>query len=209
MFIKITGIEPQFKVYRMIESVEGKIYIGKTKRPLQERMKNHRYSQQYADRHFSDVGWNNVTVEIIDTANSDEELCKKEQIKITEYFTNHKQLLLNINNCYSLSRHSVKEQLKEAVHVHYSEIDLFPDNHWFTCQRKIDEYDHDVFKFIKNNKYIIKHVGGARKYISKCISKKKKNQLTNDEARSLIIAFLKDKPWRGKCEVNRQWNKNT
>ena len=50
MFIKITGIEPQFKVYRMIESVEGKLYIGKTKRPLQERMKNHRYSQQYADR---------------------------------------------------------------------------------------------------------------------------------------------------------------
>ena len=57
--------------------MEGKIYIGKTKRPLQERMKNHRHSQQYADRPFSDVGWNNVTVEIIDTANSDEELCKK------------------------------------------------------------------------------------------------------------------------------------
>ncbi len=209
MFIKIEGIEPQFKVYKMSESVEGKIYIGKTKRPLQERMNCHRSSKQYADKHFSNVGWNNVTVEIIDSANNDEELSKKESIKITEIFTNKKHLLLNRNNFYDYSHYTRKETTIEAPkYIHFSEIDIFPDNHWFSCQRKIDDYSYDVFRFIKNNKYIIKQVFGAREYVSNCISKMKNNQLTNDHARSIIIKFLIDKPWRGKCEMNSQWNKS-
>ena len=48
---------------------------------LQERINGHRNSKQYADTHFSNVGWNNVLVEIIDTAHNDEELSKKENIK--------------------------------------------------------------------------------------------------------------------------------
>ena len=94
MFIKIEGVEPQFKVYKMSESVEGKVYIGKTKRPLQERMNCHRSSRQYADKHFSNVGWNNVTVEIIDTANNDVELSKKEYIKITYCYTDKKTFIV-------------------------------------------------------------------------------------------------------------------
>ena len=77
MKIISNGIEPQFKIYKMSENIEGKVYIGKTKRPLQERINGHRSSKQYADKHFSNVGWNNVLVEIIDTANNDEELSKK------------------------------------------------------------------------------------------------------------------------------------
>ena len=208
MFIKIDGIEPQFKVYKMAESVEGKIYIGKTKKPLQERMNNHHSSQQYADKHFSNVGWNNVTVEIIDTANNDEELCKKEHLRITEYFVQNKNLLLNRNNFYDIRRYA-KNTAPEPVteYIYFNEIDIFPTSHWFSCQRKIDDYQHDVFKFIKNNKYIIKQVCGARQYISNCVFKLKKNEITNDHARRLIINFLKDKPWRGKCEFNKQWMK--
>ena len=208
MFIKIEGVEPQFKVYKMSESVEGKVYIGKTKRPLQERMNCHRSSRQYADKHFSNVGWNNVTVEIIDTANNDVELSKKEYIKITDCYTDKKHLLLNRNNFYEYSKYARKvATTEEPTYIQYSEIDLFPNNHWFSCQRKIDDYSYDVFEFIKNNKYIIKQVFGARKYVSDCISKMKNNQLTNDHARSLIIIFLRDKSWRGKCEMNTQWNK--
>ena len=95
MKILIDGIEPQFKVYKMIESVENKFYIGKTRNPLKERMNGHRHGnhgEKSADRHFSDVGWNNVTVEIIDTANDDEELKVKETEQIIK---NRSPLMLN------------------------------------------------------------------------------------------------------------------
>ena len=100
MKINIDGIEPQFKVYKMTESVENKFYIGKTKNPLKDRMSGHRHGdhgEKSADRHFSDVGWNNVTVEIIDTANDDEELKVKEAEQI---FKNRSPLMLNkyLNN---------------------------------------------------------------------------------------------------------------
>ena len=100
MLIKIEGIEPQFKVYKMSENVEGKIYIGKTKCPLKERMKGHRYGKMPCDQHFSNIGWNNVTVEIIDTANSDAELLVRENKKISEYYGNNKVNLLNKNNIF-------------------------------------------------------------------------------------------------------------
>jgi hypothetical protein len=216
MFIKINGIEPQFKIYKMTESVDGKMYIGKTKRPLHERMRDHRNSKQHADKHFSNVGWNNVTVEIIDTANSDEELHQKESIRILEYYQSNRELLLNKNG-YVMFQYVQSAILEGRSDVHQNDLgeqsiitgfDLFPDNRCFNCQRKIDEYSREIFKFIKYNRYIIKNVCGARKYVSKCVSKMKRNQLTNDEARTLIIAFLKDKPWRGKCEMNSQWNKS-
>ena len=150
MFIKIEGVEPQFKVYKMSESVEGKVYIGKTKRPLQERMNCHRSSRQYADKHFSNVGWNNVTVEIIDTANNDVELSKKEYIKITDCYTDKKHLLLNRNNFYDYSKYARKvATTEEPTYIQYSEIDLFPNDRLSGCQRKIDDYSHDVFRFIK------------------------------------------------------------
>ena len=39
----INGIEPQFKVYKMTETVENKFYIGKTKQPLRDRMNGHKH----------------------------------------------------------------------------------------------------------------------------------------------------------------------
>ena len=154
------------------------------------------------------MGWNNVLVEIIDTANNDEELRKKEFIKITEWYTDKKHLLLNKNNFYDYSQYVRKESTKEIpTYIQYSEIDLFQNDRLSGCQRKIDDYSHDVFKFIQNNKYIIKQVSGARDYVSNCISKMKSNQLTNASARALIIDYLIDKPWRGKCETNSQWKK--
>ena len=95
MKINIQGIEPQFKVYRMTEFVENKFYIGKTKKPLKDRMNGHRHGdhgEKSADTHFSNVGWNNVIVEIIDTANSEEELKMKEEEQITKHLS---PLMLN------------------------------------------------------------------------------------------------------------------
>ena len=135
-------------------------------------------------------------------------MSKKEYVKINDCYTDKKHLLLNRNNFCDYSQNTKKlTTVEEPKYIHFSETGIFPNNHWFSFQRKIDDYNHDVFKFIKNNKYIIKQVFGAREYVSDCISKMKNNKLTNDHARLLTINYLRDKPWRGKCEMNSQWNK--
>ena len=67
-----------------------------------------------------------------------------------------KHLLLNRNNFCDYSQNTKNvTTVEEPKYIHFSEIDIFPNNHWFSCQRKIDHYNYDMFKFIKNNKYII------------------------------------------------------
>ena len=95
MNIIINGVEPQFKVYKMTDSVESKFYVGKTKKSLKERMNGHKHGdhgEKSADSHFADVGWRNVTVEIIDTVNDEQELALKEREHIIK---NKGPLMLN------------------------------------------------------------------------------------------------------------------
>ena len=99
MKIVISGVEPQYKVYKMSECVDHKFYIGKTKKPIKERMNGHKHGdhgERSADAHFADVGWRNVTVEIIDTANDEEELNRKEKEHIIK---NHGPMILNRHFC--------------------------------------------------------------------------------------------------------------
>ena len=167
-------INTQYKVYKMCESVEGKIYIGKTKLPIYMRINAHKHSNASADIHFSDVGWNNVTTEIIDEAKDEEELDYKEKEHINNYYRTHKDLLLikNTLNC----------------------IDFWKNKK----QMKINTEMKNVLLFIKTNRYIIKNVSGARVYICECVKKFKKNELSNDDARSQIIEFFKTKSWNCK-----------
>ena len=83
------GIEPQFKIYKMSENVENKFYIGKTRQPLNDRMKGHRKCDNddstSADTHFSNIGWNNVTCQIIDVCNDEIELIQKEYDYIRKF----------------------------------------------------------------------------------------------------------------------------
>ena len=83
MKINIVGIEPQFNIYRMRENIENQYYIGKTSIPIHDRMSKHQNSPiQHSDKHFANVGWNNVTVDIIDTSDNNEELTEKEKYYI-------------------------------------------------------------------------------------------------------------------------------
>ena len=99
MKINIIGIEPQFKVYKMSENIDNMYYIGKTKAPLIKRMNYHRHTkgetQLYCDIHFADVGFRNVTVDIIDVANNDEELDTKEKEHIKTHYETDKLHMLN------------------------------------------------------------------------------------------------------------------
>ncbi len=66
-------------IYKIINTVNGKIYIGKTQAPLILRIRKHccevrKGTNRYlcdAIRHYN---WDNFTVEVIETCSSDEEL---------------------------------------------------------------------------------------------------------------------------------------
>ena len=64
--------EPQFKVYKMTESIENKFYYGKTSQQIDKRMKQHQERKLSCDVHFSNVGWNNVTRQVIEACNEEE-----------------------------------------------------------------------------------------------------------------------------------------
>ena len=116
MKILIDGIEPQFKIYKMSENIENKFYIGKTKQPLKERMNGHRHGGHdcvSADNHFSDVGWNNVTVEIIDFANDDLDLALKEQENIIKFTKENGDKILNK---YFTKNISKSKHIKDPVY---------------------------------------------------------------------------------------------
>ena len=104
MKIIINDIEPQFKVYKITESINNKIYIGSTFQPLKHRMSLHKCCHNDLSKYFSDIGWNNTTVEIIDTANDKTEMKRKEDECIKECRINNSKLLLNQRRAYVGSR---------------------------------------------------------------------------------------------------------
>lgn len=71
--------EPCYKIYKMSESIENKYYYGKTHQPLHLRMKQHQEGKLACDVHFSNVGFNNVTVEIVEPAKNEEDMNMLEQ----------------------------------------------------------------------------------------------------------------------------------
>lgn len=79
------------KIYKITNTVNGKVYIGQTTRPIQQRFRRHINDAINCnlDTHFARAirkyGPSEFIVEEIDSANSQEELNKKEQHWIAEY----------------------------------------------------------------------------------------------------------------------------
>ena len=121
------GTEPQFKVYKMSENIENKFYIGKTFLRLYMRMNQHTHQHTNADNHFANIGWDNVTVEIIDTANNKDELLRKERENIIKHYLLDKNHILNKNNAndFAVEFWGFIKQKKNDV------IDEFEDEKYF------------------------------------------------------------------------------
>ena len=62
---------------------------------LYMRINSHRHGKTHADRHFASVGWDNVTMEIIDHAINSDELTIKESELIQKALREHKYKVLN------------------------------------------------------------------------------------------------------------------
>ena len=83
------------KYIKWLNLLKANFMLEKQKKNLKERMNGHKHGdhgEKSADSHFADVGWRNVTVEIIDTANDEQELALKEREHIVK---NKGPLMLN------------------------------------------------------------------------------------------------------------------
>jgi group I intron endonuclease len=73
------------KVYKLVNSVDDKIYIGSTCLPLPKRLYDHKQKARKTilpcHRHFNEIGWNNVRIVLIEnvTAETKDQLTMREQ----------------------------------------------------------------------------------------------------------------------------------
>lgn len=74
-------------IYKATNLLDGKIYVGQTSRTLNQRMSEHLANNRtsYFDRALKKYGINNFKIEIIDKAETKEELDRKERYYI-EFF---------------------------------------------------------------------------------------------------------------------------
>lgn len=78
----------QYIIYKIQNKINGKVYIGKTKRGLNCRLKEHfsdRSSCSYLKNAINKYGFESFNFDIIGYANNEEELCKLEKEFILQY----------------------------------------------------------------------------------------------------------------------------
>lgn len=117
-------------IYKITNKYDGKIYIGQTVRTLEERMGEHkRKKQTYFDKHYKNT--NDFIVEIIDYANSIEELNEKEKYYISKFnsiFPNGYNYCEGGDNTTGF-RHS--EESKRKMSEHKKGRYCGEENHYF------------------------------------------------------------------------------
>ena len=190
MKINIIGIEPQFKIYKISESIDGMLYIGKTKQPLRQRMYQHQKNPQLkSDEHFANVGWDNVVVDIIDVANDDNALHLKETEHIMQHSKLYKNSLLNKNSII------YERKIKGESYGPYSTDSLAQDKDAnglpsFYAGKRIWDGNEDVNKFTKDNELLINSIPDCIIYVSECLQRYDEGKLTNCQAKEQIMDFL-------------------
>lgn len=83
----INELEVYGVIYKITNNINGKSYIGQTVRSVEVRIKEHIRKSCIMSRAFKKYGIENFTIEIIDSAYSEEELNKKEIYWISKFDT--------------------------------------------------------------------------------------------------------------------------
>ena len=89
-------------IYKVVNNINGKIYIGKTSRDIPTRWREHCSKAKNKDSYFhcalNYYGIDNFTIEELDTAKSEEELNSLEQYWISFYKSNIKDNGYNLTS---------------------------------------------------------------------------------------------------------------
>ena len=69
-------------IYLITNLLNSMKYVGQTKRPLKERISEHKRGDQYIDRAIKKYGWENFMVEVLEECDSFEQLNEREKFWI-------------------------------------------------------------------------------------------------------------------------------
>lgn len=73
-------------IYKITNRLNGKVYVGQTKRPLEKRIQEHfRYKKSPISKALRSIGLSGFEIRVIDHAHSHEELDEKERFWIKYY----------------------------------------------------------------------------------------------------------------------------
>ena len=73
------------EIYRITNNLNGKTYIGQTRRTVAERVKQHIYQQSKVGKAITKYGTENFSIDVIDRADTQEELDSLERFWIAFY----------------------------------------------------------------------------------------------------------------------------
>jgi group I intron endonuclease len=105
-------------IYKVINKLNKKIYIGKTIYNLDKRKRSHEVSIQKTYFHYAlkKYGYNNFLWESIDNCNNDIELCNKEKYYIAKFNSNNKNFGYNLTiGGDGVTGHKQSEKNKKAA----------------------------------------------------------------------------------------------
>ena len=94
------------KVYKLVNTVDDKIYIGSTSQPLCKRLMDHKYDAKNrplpSHRYFNTIGWDKVRIVLIENV---ECLDKKQLIQREQYWIDTMKPELNKWSAYTNCTH--------------------------------------------------------------------------------------------------------
>ena len=71
-----------FKVYKITNRLNGKIYVGQTKQSIEKRFMQHLHADSPLGQAMRECGGNNFTIEIIEYCENQEQLNEREKFWI-------------------------------------------------------------------------------------------------------------------------------
>ncbi len=161
------------KIYKIINSVDDKIYVGSTCMPLPKRLYVHKFQSKkvkaLCHKHFNTVGWENVSIVLIENVNA---LTKVQLLEREKHYIGELKPALNMKPVSVNCPHDrLKSHCKECKGVNICSHNKFK-NSCKKCNGKAI-CSHNKFKFAcKECKGTSICVHGNHKYVCKeCVQK--------------------------------------
>lgn len=122
------------KVYKVVNEENGKVYIGKTKKTLEDRWKRHLYlAEKGVNRHFYDAinhyGKEKFSIELLEECNTEDELDRREKYWIDQFNSISREKGYNMTeggeggDTFSCQSEEKKEEIREKLSKLHSERD--------------------------------------------------------------------------------------
>lgn len=154
-------------IYMLVNKLDGKIYIGKSKRYLSTRIADHKYHAKIGkkmpiSRAIAKYGWNNFDLIILEQCDCEEILKKREMFWINKKDSTNKNIGYNIfkeiNGLLVIDSQEVKDKIRKASQGKKGQKSIYSkflgarwwmNKQWY-CQISIN--GQSVSKLCKNEK---------------------------------------------------------